>query len=186
MAGKASVRICASHPAVDKVDVRGKMKPLLYIGLLVCAVCSFTEELPGCRSDHRSAIEDEPTAVSMSKDEASRLLCETIIPFVDWPEQSIEDRLALIEQQASKVGLSLEMSPGLRNRQMTYPALCLMNGPFVVAIQAPLDSTILRVRIEDSGVLFSMSLAKTGRLQFHGKWMIRSSPRCPTMRAHNH
>jgi hypothetical protein len=97
---------------------------------------------------------DEPTVASMSEGEASRLLRDTIIPIVDWPEQSIVDRLTLIEREASKVGLSTEMSPGLRNRQMTYPALRVRNIPFAVAIKASFDSTILRVRIKDSGVLF--------------------------------
>ena len=97
---------------------------------------------------------DEPTVASMSEHEASRLLRDTTIPIVEWPEQSIVDRLTLIEREASKVGLSIEMSPGLRNRHMSYPALRMRNVPLVVAIQATVDSTILRVRIKDSGVLF--------------------------------
>jgi hypothetical protein len=122
------------------------MKTLLYIGSFAFAVCSCGEK--------QNTLAGDPAVASISEHQASRLLRDTIIPIVDWPEQSIVDRLSLIEREASKVGLSIEMSPGLRNRPMTYPALRVRNVPLVVAIQATLDSTILRVRIKDSGVLF--------------------------------
>lgn len=122
------------------------MKTLLYSGSLAFAVCSCGEKL--------SSLAGDPAVASISEHQSSRLLRDTIIPIVDWPEQSIVDRLSLIEREASKVGLSIEVSPGLRNRQMTCPALRVRNVPLVVAIQATLDSTILRVRIKDSGVLY--------------------------------
>jgi hypothetical protein len=130
------------------------MNPLVYIGILVFASCSCTKKSPGSEVTKRSTFVDEPAVALMSEDEAYRLLRDTIIPIVDWPEQSIVDRLTLIEREASKVGLSVEMSPNLRSRRMTYPGLRVRNVPLVVVIKANLDSTILRVRIKDSGVLF--------------------------------
>ena len=138
------------------------MKPLIFIGSFLFAVSSCAKKSPvgsptpksNSVSDNGHLPEDVQTMASVSEHPTSRLLRDTIIPVVDWPEQSIADRLTLIDHEASKIGLSVEMSPGLRSRALTYPALRVRNVPFVVAIQATLDSTILRVRIKDSGVLF--------------------------------
>lgn len=138
------------------------MKPLLFLGSLLFAVSSCTKKstvgAPASPrndlSDKGSYLKEDHAVASISEDQSYQLLRDTIIPWVDWPEQSIVDRLALIDQEASKVGLSVEMSPGLKSRPMTYPALRVRNIPFAAAIQCTVDSTILRYRVKDSGVLF--------------------------------
>lgn len=137
------------------------MKPLLYIGSLFLAVSSCSNEStgeapasPSSRGNKRDFLVKDLTTASISEHRAQKLLRDTVIPHVDWPDQSIIDRLSLIDREAFKIGLSVEASPGLRNHPMKCSALRVRNIPFVAAIQATVDSTILRVRTKDSGVLF--------------------------------
>lgn len=98
--------------------------------------------------------QDPSPTTTQSQDHAQKLLHETVIALVDWPEQPVVDRLALIHEEASKVGLSVEMSEGIRSRPLKTPAARVRNVPIFAVIAYTLDSTILRFRIKDSGVLF--------------------------------
>jgi len=138
------------------------MKPLLFLGSLLFAISScskkFTVGTPSSLSNDLSKkgsyLEKDYVVASISEDQSYQLLRNTIIPRVDWPEQSIVNRLALIDHEASKIGLSVEISPSLKSRPMIYPALRVRNISFAAAIQCTVDSTTLRYKIKDSGVLF--------------------------------
>jgi hypothetical protein len=108
----------------------------------------------GITTDHPFAQDPGPPTTQKNQDDAQKLLRETVIARVDWPEQPVVDRLALIHQEVSKVGLSVEMSEGIRSRPLKTPALRMRNIPIFTVITYTLDSTILRFRIKDSGVLF--------------------------------
>ncbi len=101
-----------------------------------------------------SCVNHRDISVRLNEDQTYKILCDTVIPLVDWPEQPLVERLALIHQEASKVGLSVKMSEGVRKGTAIYPALAVRNIPLNAAIQYTVDSTKLRFIFKDSGVIY--------------------------------
>ncbi len=91
-----------------------------------------------------------------NKDKTSALLRSTVIEIVDWPEQPLVDRLHLIRQEAATVGISVDVSQGISGNPTgsIRPAMRFRNMPLIESIRFTVDSTTLRIRIEDSGVLY--------------------------------
>ena len=89
-----------------------------------------------------------------SQDHTIKLLRSTVIKLVDWPKQPLAERLALIKQEASKVGLSVKISEKLGRVNLIYLPLRMRKIPLSSAIQYTTDSTKLCVRITENGVIY--------------------------------
>jgi len=99
--------------------------------------------------------QDPPPETTKSQDHSIRMLRDTVIPLVDWPKQLLSERLKVIEKEAAKVGVSVQISEALRKQMVTkvYPELRIRKIPLATAIQFTIDSTNLRSEISKSGVL---------------------------------
>jgi hypothetical protein len=94
-------------------------------------------------------------ATTPSQDHTIKLLRNTVIKSVDWPEQTLADRLVLIQQEASKVGLTVDTSKNISKLLNKYcPPLKFRNIYLGLAIKYTVDCTILCYRITDKGVIY--------------------------------
>ncbi len=122
-----------------------------YIALGMMAIAGF-----GVSCKRKASLENANT-VSHSHGDTARILRETIVPIIDWPEQPLAERLSLIEREAANIGIPIKISEALRmrmrDRPMIYPELRIREVPLSTAIQYTCDSTVLWCTVTDSGSL---------------------------------
>jgi hypothetical protein len=90
----------------------------------------------------------------LGKDQVNHVIRETLIPNIEWPRQTIVERVACIQGEASKVGLAVETSEALRAGQLVSAEVRLQNKSLYEAIRHSIDSTVLGFRITESGSLY--------------------------------
>ena len=105
-------------------------------------------------SENDPFSQESTPVTNPSQDHTIKLLRETVFPLVDWPEQPLPERLKLIQQEASKVGLAVKISEDLAVASLIYPSLRIRNTSLALAIKYTADCTKLRYRITDTGDIY--------------------------------
>ena len=143
------------HPSWTNYTVRSHMNKFrtLCSLFLLPAFISFQSAHATDPSASDPFANPSPTTTP-SQDHTIKLLRSTVIKLVDWPKQPLAERLALIKQEASKVGLSVKISEKLGRANLIYPPLRIRNISLNDAIKYTTDCTKLCVRITDNGVIY--------------------------------